>query len=228
MSEMIKHVGKVGEKPCIVVFREIPGDEAYCLVVETQSLTPEQHDAVISVVNSREAQTSNALSEVLNRSLFPDGANMLHSLHTSKRLLKKPVDQVNLTPRPNVAIPLSEVNREVRKIDGNYMPPKTDSVHLRSDDITGLSEAAARDGAILETDSGLDGQRIDERNAQSNDAGEPGDQAKMLLAHAELLLSDAEALKSDAKAKQAEAYKLDPSLKPSRASKKASGQTKAS
>lgn len=215
MANIMKHVGKVGEKPCVVIFREIPGEEDQCLVVETSSLDPDKHDTLMEVVQSPEGQESNDISQVLNRRQFRDGSNMLNSLHYSKKLLKRPVDQVNMTPVPNSSVPLRDINAELKKITDGYTPPKTDPSHLQQ-----------RDGAVLESDPNLNNQRIDESARQSDHAGTPEEQAKGLLAQAELLEQDAKAYAADAKAKKAEAYKLDPSLKPTRkttSKKKATG-----
>ena len=102
MAEVMKHVGKVGEKPVVVVFREVPNEPDNALIVETGSLEPDQHDALMNVIQSPEAQESNNVSEVLHRRTFPDGSNMLTSLHYSKKITKVPVNLVSLTPTPSL------------------------------------------------------------------------------------------------------------------------------
>lgn len=216
MSNIMKHVGKVGEKPCVVVFREIPGEPEHCLVVETGTLQPDHHDTLMEVVQSAEGQESNDISQVLNRRTFRDGANILQSLHFGKKLLKRPVDQVTMTPVPNSSIPLRDLNSELKKITEGWTPPKTDPSHLQQ-----------RDGAVMESDPTLNAQRIDEAAQQSDHAGSPEDQARNILMQAELMEQDAKSMAAEAKAKRAEAYKLDPSLKPQRKTqtkKKASGE----
>jgi hypothetical protein len=224
MPNVTKHVGKVGERPCLVVFREIPGDEDYCLVVETQGLTSEMHDALISTVNSIEAQSSNSLADVLSRRLFPDGSNMLQTLHSSRKLLKKSVDQVSLVPVPNQAIPLRDVNLEIRKIEGNYTPPKNDSIHLRSQDVR---QDVPQQPVSLETDPALNAQRVENSTGTSDHMGSPEERALMLLAQAELIQGDIEALQSEITAKREQAYMLDPKLNPAPLPRKAAGGRKA-
>ena len=48
MAEVMKHVGKVGEKPVVVVFREVPNEPDNALIVETGTLEPDQHDALMN------------------------------------------------------------------------------------------------------------------------------------------------------------------------------------
>jgi hypothetical protein len=195
MAQLMKHVGKFGEKPCVVVFRELPGEQDHCLIVQTDNLDSRQHDDLMNVVQSLEAQASNDISEVLFRRQFTDGSNMLNSLHYGKKLQKVPVGLVQLTPAPSQALPLEQVNAEIRKLKGGYTPPVNDASHLNdettkpftSNDIPGVAE---EDGAGV------------------------SDIAKNLLAQATLMEEDATALLKDAETKKQEAFRLDPSLRP--------------
>lgn len=183
---LVKHVGKYGEKPCVIVFRELPNDAENCLIVQTESLEKVMHDDLMAVVVSAEAQEANDLSQVLHRRQFSDSSNMLSTLHYSKRLQKVPVDKVWLVPSPGQAVPLEAVNAEVRKINGGFVPPKTDESHL--------SEPAPRAPTPVSVET--------ESTAQN------------LILQAKLLEEDAQALMRDAQAKLHEAYRLDPSLEP--------------
>ena len=119
---MTKHVGVYGEKPCVVVFRELPDDEQNALVILSDSLEGQLHDDIMSVVDSAEAQESNNISEVFFRRRLTDGENMLEALHTRGKLVKAPVDMVSLTPLPNQSVGLSEVNAELKKIENESKP----------------------------------------------------------------------------------------------------------
>ena len=101
MANIMKHVGTHGQKPCVVVFREVPNEPDNCLIVETGTLEDQKHDDLMNVVQSLEAQESNNVSEVLSRRTFTDGSNMLNDLHFSKKLVKVSVGNVNLTPTPS-------------------------------------------------------------------------------------------------------------------------------
>jgi hypothetical protein len=192
MANLMKHVGKIGEKPCVVVFREVPNEPENCLIVESNSLTDQKHDDLMNVVQSAEAQESNNIADVLSRRQFTDGSNMLNDLHFSKKLQKVSVDLVFLTPTPSDKVSLKEVNAEINKLEGGYTPPKTDPVSVDTQPISESAEAVAPDASVAES----------------------------LLVQAELLEQDAKALLDDAESKKSEAYKLDPSLKPKKSSTK--------
>ena len=120
---MTKHVGLYGDKPCVVVFRELPEEADQALIVISDSLEGQLHDDIMSVVDSPEGQESNNVSEVFFRRRLTDGENMLEALHTRGKLTKVPVDMVKLTPAPNQAVELAEVNAELQKIETGSNPP---------------------------------------------------------------------------------------------------------
>ena len=185
MPQLMKHVGKYGEKPCVVVFREVPNEPENCLIVQTSGLTPVHHDDLMEVIQSAEAQEANDLSQVLNRRQFRDGENMLNSMHFGKKLSKVPVNQVSLTPTPSHSVPLTEVNAEIRKLSGGYVPPLTDEAHLdNTTDATTEAEVPAPS------------------------------EAQSLVFQANLMKEDAVRMVAEADAKLEQAYSIDPSLKP--------------
>lgn len=212
MTSIMKHVGKHGEKPCVIIMRELPDEPENCLIVLTGSLAERQHQDLMDVIQSAEAQEANDLSQVLGRRQFSSGGIILNELHYSKKIQKMPVSQVTMTPVPNQTVSLAELNAEIRKIEGGYTPPKTDPSHLK-------------EGAVLETDSTLNQQRIAQGETATDNGSDPAQIAKGLIMQAELMRADADALAQDAEAKLTKAYKLDPSLKPKKA--KATAKKKA-
>tara|TARA_B100001105_G_C22364696_1_gene432061 strand:+ start:281 stop:886 length:606 start_codon:yes stop_codon:yes gene_type:complete len=190
MADVMKHVGKIGEKPVVVVYREVPNEPDNALIVETASLSDEKHDALMQVVSSAEAQESNQLSEVLHRRTFPDGSNMLTALHYGKNISKVGVNQVNLEPLPGQRVPLEDVNKEIRKIEEKTNPPLNTEI----------------DPATLEASV--------ETAETPNVSTVPVDVAKTLLRQAELMEQDLKAYKIDIDTKRAEAYSMAPELQP--------------
>lgn len=184
MANIMKHVGTHGQKPCVVVFREVPNEPDNCLIVETGTLEDQKHDDLMNVVQSLEAQESNNVSEVLSRRTFTDGSNMLNDLHFSKKLIKVSVGNVNLTPTPADSISLAEVNAEINKMETGSNPPLNTEV---------APETLERPATVP--------------------TGEENP-AEGLLVQAGLLEEDARALMADAESKRAEAYSMDPSLAP--------------
>ncbi len=118
--ENLKHVGRIvttGRK-CLVVFRTIPNDAFSCLIVQTESLTPDYHDQLIKLVESPAAQNSNEFCEVLARAFFSDGSTMLPVLHVKGLLTKVPTDQIEMLPNPQTSILLSDLNQLIAEQRG--------------------------------------------------------------------------------------------------------------
>lgn len=187
MPKMTKHVGTYGEKPCVVVFRELPEDDAHALVILSDSLEGQLHDDVMSVVDSQEGQGSNEISEVFFRRRLTDGENMLEALHTRGKLVKAPVEMVKLTPMPNQSVQLKEINLELKKIAQQSNPP-------------------------LKTEVDPASMRVETPTVAEGD--DPEQVANNLLSQASLLEEDAKALLNDADTKRAQAYELAPDLRP--------------
>jgi len=185
MADVLKHVGSVGDKPCVVVFREVPNEPEYCLVVETGTLEDQKHDDLMNVVSSLEAQESNDISEVLARRQFTDGSNMLNELHFGKKLTKVAVNMVNLTPTPGQFVPLEDVNKEIRKLNEGTNPPlSTEIADSQPESVNDPLSSASPEFA------------------------------KTLMYEASLLERDSKQMLVEADLKRKEAYALDPSLEP--------------
>jgi hypothetical protein len=108
----MKHVGKLKSNgaPVAIVFRTLPGDPHSCLVVGTQGLGPTHHDALMSVIETPEAQDAFELGTILSVRRFPDNSDMLQWLHASKKLTKIPTRDIVVTVTPQDTIPLDELN----------------------------------------------------------------------------------------------------------------------
>jgi len=118
--QTLKHVGRIKStgRRCLVVFRTLPGDAFSCLIIQTESLDPSQHDSLINLVESNAAQSANEFSEVLARALFGDGSTMLPSLHARGLLAKFPTDAIEMVPNMQATILLSELNQVIAQQAG--------------------------------------------------------------------------------------------------------------
>ena len=206
----MKHVGKVGEKPCVVLYREVPGEAENALIVKTETLPDSQHDALMNVVGSAEAQESNDIADVLDRRQFADGQNILQALHFDRRIEKVSVDLVTLTPTPATSVSLAEVNAEIRKIKNESNPPlntEVDPATLRESVESPVAPVDA-----IETDPTLAQQSVSIPEVASE--ADEAQIANNLLNQALILEDDAAAILRDAEAKKQEAYRLNPELKP--------------
>lgn len=108
----LKHIGKMvntGEK-VLVVFRTLPGESNMALVLPTATLPDMYHDAVIQLVESDQAQSTNELGEIMFIRRFPDGRTMLSSMQQDDRLRKVATDTVIMTPTLNAEIVLDQLN----------------------------------------------------------------------------------------------------------------------
>lgn len=191
MTRFLKHVGKnhLGSK-VVVVFRELPDDQNSCLVVESQSLSDMYHDNLMRVVESNAAQSTVDLYEVLGRSHFGDGQQMLNALHQRGLLKKYSIDQIIVEPMPNRTAPLREVNNQVRA--GKGMPASV---------ATPVQTAKPDTGVVLDT----------QPKTAAPVKTELSEDKKKSVAESKLL--QARLLEEDAQKLRKEAYELDPSLK---------------
>jgi len=116
----LNHVGKVisNGRRCLVAYRTLPGDAFSCLIIPTESLQDSYHDALIKLVESNAAQTAFEFAEVLYRSTFPDGSNMLVSLHAKGHLVKMPTDKIEMIPNSLTTINLAELNQLIAQNKG--------------------------------------------------------------------------------------------------------------
>jgi len=191
----IKHVGQVinTQKRVIVVFREIPDEPESCLVVDTDAAPDWMHDDLITAVESNGAQASANFYEYAQRSVFTDGSNMLTTLHEQGRLNKHPTKNIAMTPNNSVSVNLAELNTMIATETGGapvVVPDDTEFGNAGMDavpDINAIAQATPEAEAVIDD----------------------GDLAKNMLAQAQGFLAEAETLK-------AQAYDLDPSLKPKR------------
>jgi hypothetical protein len=119
----IKHVGRVKStgRKCLVAFRTLPGDPYSALIIPTENLPREQHDALMSLVESAASQTSYEFADVLARSIFPDGTTMLPSLHLQQKLVKISTSEIEMTPNTRAVISLDQLNQIIADQSGSSL-----------------------------------------------------------------------------------------------------------
>jgi hypothetical protein len=235
MADIVKHVGQYGQKKCVVVFREVPNETDHCLIVLSDGLEGRMHDELMDVIVGPEAQSAKDLADVLNRRQFSDGTNMLTQLHYAKRLNKVGTDMVDLTPLPGQRVPLAQLNEELRKIEGGYVPPTNDLnnesqllenakqkpwAERSPEEATAYNQSQTRNASDVASDAAKDdGVSLnigeDAPVPPAQDPVEPS-AAQGLLIQANMMKEDAERLLSEAAIKEQQAYNADPSLKPKR------------
>jgi hypothetical protein len=107
-----KHLGrlKTNNAKVLVVFRTLPGDPYFALVLGTAGLNDSYHNAIMTLVESDQGQDSNEFGQIMSIRFFPDGRPMLESLHQDGKLVKVPTTDVIMTPTTTDTIPLDQLN----------------------------------------------------------------------------------------------------------------------
>jgi len=116
----LKHVGRIknNQRKVVVAYRTVPGDAGSCIVVTTENLMADEHDALMKCVESHTGQTSYEFAEAMARTQLPDGRNMLAGFHTTGRMMKVATNEVEMVPDRNSAIPLNELNQQIAEQKG--------------------------------------------------------------------------------------------------------------
>jgi len=117
---MIKHVGRLvkSKRRVVVAYRVVPGDADSCLVIATETLSADEHDSLMKVVESAVGQEADDLALVLDRSSLPDGRLMLRAFHATGKLQKMPTNEVEMVPNQKTSIRLDELNSLIAQQQG--------------------------------------------------------------------------------------------------------------
>lgn len=188
----IKHVGRVkaSGRKVLVAYRTIPGDVYSALVIPTEALSSDQHDALIALVESNAAQNSYEFAEVLARTKFPDGGTMLPTLHIQNKLVKIPTDQVEMTPNTKAVISLAELNM----IIAEQMNVAIDDLPLKEGSTTATKvEEVARVREMPVVEDTQDVQTVKDETPLSDE-----DLARRLRSDADRLYKEAARLRAEA------------------------------
>ena len=84
----IRHVGKHGDRKIAILYRQVPGEDHMCLIIQPDVLPAHWHDTIMKVLESDIGQQANELAEALHRNLLSDGRNILETLHFEKMIKK--------------------------------------------------------------------------------------------------------------------------------------------
>jgi len=116
----LKHVGRIkkNQRKIIVAYRTVPGDAHSAVVVTTENLMAEEHDALIKTVESDAGQSANEFAEAMARATLPDGRNMLAAFHTTGKMVKVETKTVEMQPDQQTTIDLDELNKMIAEQKG--------------------------------------------------------------------------------------------------------------
>ena len=113
----MKHIGRQinPKRRAVVAYRVVPKESDQCLVVFTDSLESDAHDALMNLVESNAGQTAYELAEAMDRAVLPDGRNMLRAFAATGKFAKMPTDKIEMTPDMKNTVMLSELNEAIAK-----------------------------------------------------------------------------------------------------------------
>lgn len=119
---LVKHTGYLvsSRRNVVVVFRTLPSEPKFCLVIETGDLPDSYRESIEHTLRTREALSTNDFYDVLHTRTFSDGTNCLTSLHQRGYIRKVPVEDVMMTPLENNQVPLEKINLAIEgRFDDN-------------------------------------------------------------------------------------------------------------
>jgi len=189
--QSLKHVGRIKStgKKVLVAYRTLPGDAYSALVIPTENMPDQLHNAIINLVESPAAQEAYEFAEALDRTQFPDGSRMLPNLHQNGRLIKVDTSQVEMTPTIGVSILLSELNQIIAEqrgiaVDGLSISPRENDNAIEQEIPAVLDDVAKTTSTS-----------VTENAPVVAPAGTPEEQAKFYRSQADKLAKEAAAMR---------------------------------
>lgn len=210
----IKHIGKHGDRKVAVVFRQVPEEDHMALVVYTEVLPSHMHDSLMKVIESAAGQETPELSNALHRNLFPDGRQMLETLHVEGMIKKVPTSQIIMTPNASSHVRLDELNTLLNTMaKGEEALKKLADLDASSGFVDPKIKRAA-EAAFKESQKSP-------KTVPANDLLDDSSLARSLLEQATRMESEAKGLMAEAARMKKEAESLQPKPATTRGRKKA-------
>lgn len=212
----MRHVGKLknSDRRCAVVLMQLlPDDPNSALIIDMDGLPPMYHDAMLSLLESPEAQQTVELHTVMSRRNFHDEGNMLMAFHNRGLFRKVPVDNVVMYPFPNQPFPLIDILVQQGRIQkphnpnvvAGYPAPQTSQQYPLNESANPIDQSYSY--GSNKTDPNTVKFNPFNYNSSAQTSEEKILMAKNLIAQAELLESDARRFRE-------QAYGHAPELRP--------------
>jgi hypothetical protein len=202
----IKHVGKHNNRKIVILYREVPGEEHMALIAYTDTLPSSFHDSIMNNLESNEGQTAESLSDVLFRNLLPDGRSILQTMHKEGFIKKVQTNQIIVTPTSKNNIRLDELNNI---LNGMATGKEATEKMKELDDNAGLVNPRDKKTTVNNDPTNNNVDTLSDESIASD-----------LLKQSQKMAAEAEGLLAESKRLEAEAYNLNPALKPKRAATK--------
>jgi hypothetical protein len=148
----IKHVGRMvkNKRKVIVAYRVVPNDTENAVVVTTENLMAEEHDALIKAVESDAGQSANEFAEVMARTRLPDGANMLARFHATGKMVKVSQADVEMTPDNHNTVNLADLNQLIASQKGITIADLAITDPSQSTEAKAAQAATKNENVVLE------------------------------------------------------------------------------
>jgi hypothetical protein len=208
----IRHIGKTGERNVAILYRQVPGEEHMCLVIQPDILPAHWHDSIMKVLESDVGQQANELADALHRNLLPDGRNILETLHVERMIKKIRTADVIVTPRPGAKIRLDELNTML-----NEMQKGEEAVRkmAQNDASRGLVDAPTKRAAEAEFKAAQAAKAsVATMQADPNNALSDRDIAANMLTQARTMETEARGMIAEAARMKKDAERLFPNVVP--------------
>jgi len=156
-----KHVGQIvsTQQKVVVMFRQIPEDPEFCLVVDTDGLDENMHIDLMNEVEGPMAQQQVDFYKHADNHFFRDGSKILQRLHQSGKLIRIETSKIMMTPDNKTNILLDTLNKQLGALEANpnmdenqfnqQMNTSTDAVTI-GDEVkpATVSKSNANDGVL--------------------------------------------------------------------------------
>jgi hypothetical protein len=205
--KFMKHIGRQGDRKVAVLFREVPNESHMCLVIYPDTLPAPWESAIMKVLESDVGQQAENFADALHRSLLPDGRAILGTLHKEQMIKKIRTADVIVTPRPDSAIRLDELNTML-----NEMKTGQDAIRklAENDAALGMVDPSVKRAA----EAAYKSQQGQVAQPTFNDGDALSDRAiaANMLGQAERMERDAKGLLAEAARMKKDAERMDPGV----------------
>ena len=175
-------------------------------MIDTASLTDADHEVLIRAVESNAGQTAFEFAEVMARTSLSDGSNMLARFHTTGKLHRVKMTDVDMTPNTTTKIGLDALNKiiaEQRGVSISDLALKDPNARKPGESVT---EAGSVNEMAPVSDTVVAESQVANLQANSNEVITDEQLAAKYR-------SDADRLYKEAKALRAQAEELAPTVK---------------
>jgi hypothetical protein len=215
MTNIIRHLGKIGDRKICVLFRKVPNEDHMCLVIYPDVMPAHWHDSIMGVLQSQKGQLAKDFADALHTSILPDGRLTLETLHNERMIKKVKTGDVIMTPTHKDFIRLDELNKMLDSIENGTEAIET---MAKMDATNGLVDAQTK-RAAEEAFKRSQQEKITTETLASNaselevpDPINPNDLASNMLEQAKLMEQEAKKMIAQASRMKKEAAKIHPAV----------------